>query len=112
MAMFRKCQSKHLVDRLNPQPALRSGRITAGYPVTRAQLPKGADQLRCQARAIKLRHLQTRVLTVAKAASGREFLHRSFPAAYSRINGLRVANLDGLEPTRLEGTGSRLVASG
>jgi len=58
------------------------------------------------------RHLQTRVLTVAKAASGREFLHRSFPAAYSRINGHRVANLDEVEPTRLEGTGPRLVASG
>ena len=26
----RMCQSKHLVDRLNPQPAVRSGRITAG----------------------------------------------------------------------------------
>ena len=28
-----------------------------------------------------------------------------FPAAYSRINGHRVANLDELELTRLEGTG-------
>ncbi len=25
-----KCQSNHTVDRLNPQPAVRSGRITAG----------------------------------------------------------------------------------
>ena len=25
----RKCQSKHTVDRLNPQPSVRSGRITA-----------------------------------------------------------------------------------
>jgi hypothetical protein len=24
-----KCQSKHTVDRLNPQPSVRSGRITA-----------------------------------------------------------------------------------
>jgi len=30
---FRKCQSKHTVDRLNLQPAVRSGQITAGWPV-------------------------------------------------------------------------------
>jgi hypothetical protein len=41
-----------------------------------------------------------------------EFLHWSFPIAYSRIKGHRVADLDGLEPTILESTDSRFVALG
>ena len=87
---FRKCQSKHTVDRLNLQPAVRSGQITAGlarYPWLRSPVVR-------RFAGIYLAQLRTRGASRPQTPTGKAFWGLTQPSESSAATSREEVSID------------------